>query len=447
MADIYIDPTVVGPGSGSSVDPYKALPAISANNRYLFKRGTTYALGATISIFSANVTFGAYGTGDRPKIDLTGRDIGFSFATSSSNGIVENLEIFGASRVAATDPVAVYASATANGLTVRNCVIHDIAGLNCAGVKSQSTGTGNSIVEDCDLYSIDNDAIIMNCTAFVIRRCRMWDLARDLTNASGDGIQAFLAAGPGLGAFVIEDCLVDHRDRNIKQCIIVQDQGGGSGGVIRRNVLIAANQDLPYYSANRMKALYVEQPSCVIEQNVVLEGEWGIYVHSSNSANAVVRSNIVLQTSALSLIGIQIAGNNGMQAYNNACVRLAGADAADSVGVSQYSTGLTGTAIKNNVVVGYKHGIRAGVYDAATVSNNDAYRCTNALVDASYAAQTAAASITTDPLFVDSTRPWLGLKPGSPCQSAGAYIQGAKDRFGRRYINPPNIGPWAVIGR
>ena len=59
--------------------------------------------------------------------------------------------------------------------------------------------------------------------------------------------------------------------------------------------------------------------------------------------------------------------------------------------------------------------------------------------------ETAAASITTDSLFVDPTRPWLGLKPGSPCQSAGAYIQGAKDRFGRRYLNPPNIGPWTIL--
>ena len=59
----------------------------------------------------------------------------------------------------------------------------------------------------------------------------------------------------------------------------------------------------------------------------------------------------------------------------------------------------------------------------------------------------AASNLTADPLFADNSRPWLGLKPGSPCQSAGAYIQGARDRFGRRYTTPPNIGPWAVIGR
>lgn len=59
----------------------------------------------------------------------------------------------------------------------------------------------------------------------------------------------------------------------------------------------------------------------------------------------------------------------------------------------------------------------------------------------------AASNLTTDPLFVDPTRPWLGLQPGSPCQSAGVHIQGARDRFGRRYLNPPHIGPWATLPR
>jgi hypothetical protein len=69
-------------------------------------------------------------------------------------------------------------------------------------------------------------------------------------------------------------------------------------------------------------------------------------------------------------------------------------------------------------------------------------------VSPTYATRTAPSNyLATNPLFVDSSKPWLGLKPGSPCQSAGAYIQGAKDRFGRRYLIPPNIGPWAVLPR
>jgi hypothetical protein len=450
MADFFIDPTVVGPGSGSQADPFRLLPSVTANNRYLFKNGTTYKLTATVSVFSVNVTFGAYGIGPHARIDMTGLDLGFNFATSSSNGVVENLELFGVSRVASVDPAAVFASATSNGIRVRNCVIHDIYGLNCAGVKSQSPGVGNTIVEDCEFYSIDNDAIIMNCTGFVVRRCRMWNLALDVANASGDGIQAFLSTGAGLGAFVIEDCLIDHSERNIKQCIIVQDQAVSStgGGAIRRNILLGTKQRAPAISANRMKTLYVEAKTCTIEGNVVTEGEWAIYVHSSGAGGTVVRGNVVLQTDAESLIGIQNAGENGQRTEHNVCVRLAGAASpGSSFGITQFTSGLTGTRIANNIVVGYETAYRAGVFDAATVSNNCAHDYDELLVDASLVARAMTAPVAADPLFIDPTRPWLGLKPDSPTWRAGAHVQGARDRYNRRYSIPPNIGPWAVQSR
>lgn len=60
---------------------------------------------------------------------------------------------------------------------------------------------------------------------------------------------------------------------------------------------------------------------------------------------------------------------------------------------------------------------------------------------------TSTGAVSGDPLFVDESRPWLGLKPGSPAWRAGAVIQGARDRFGRRYPNPSHIGPWAVEAR
>lgn len=57
---------------------------------------------------------------------------------------------------------------------------------------------------------------------------------------------------------------------------------------------------------------------------------------------------------------------------------------------------------------------------------------------------TNANAVLADPLFVDVNRPWTGLSPSSPCRGAGTYIQGARDRFGRRYVER-NIGPWAVL--
>jgi len=111
--------------------------------------------------------------------------------------------------------------------------------------------------------------------------------------------------------------------------------------------------------------------------------------------------------------------------------------------------GVYGFGLQNSgvlpVVTGYSESNNL-VFGATTYSfmgSNEPEAATPA-----YSSRSAPANyLTTDPLFVDSTLPWLGLKPGSPCQSAGAYIQGARDRYGRRYLNPPNIGPWAVIGR
>jgi hypothetical protein len=220
------------------------------------------------------------------------------------------------------------------------------------------------------------------------------------------------------------------------------------GGAIRRNILLGTKQRAPAISANRMKTLYVEAKTCTIEGNVVTEGEWAIYVHSSGAGGTVVRGNVVLQTDAESLIGIQNAGENGQRTEHNVCVRLAGAASpGSSFGITQFTSGLTGTRIANNIVVGYETAYRAGVFDAATVSNNCAHDYDELLVDASLVARAMTAPVAADPLFIDPTRPWLGLKPDSPTWRAGAHVQGARDRYNRRYSIPPNIGPWAVQSR
>ncbi len=41
MADFYIDPTQVTNGSGTYSSPFNAVPVLTSNNRYFFKRGTT----------------------------------------------------------------------------------------------------------------------------------------------------------------------------------------------------------------------------------------------------------------------------------------------------------------------------------------------------------------------------------------------------------------------
>jgi len=67
----YIDPTSTAyPESGTLTNPYNSWDDFSyvANTAYLWKRGTTMYLSAKETVTASNVLFGAYGTGEKPKI-------------------------------------------------------------------------------------------------------------------------------------------------------------------------------------------------------------------------------------------------------------------------------------------------------------------------------------------------------------------------------------------
>jgi len=66
QSTVYIDPTFQGTPQGSINNPYTSLPSVQANTSYLFKAGTTY--NGTIGISADDVSLGAYGTGDKPRI-------------------------------------------------------------------------------------------------------------------------------------------------------------------------------------------------------------------------------------------------------------------------------------------------------------------------------------------------------------------------------------------
>lgn len=192
---------------------------------------------------------------------------------------------------------------------------------------------------------------------------------------------------------------------------------------------------------------------CVVRGNVVARQYGGGTTAITPSAAIMVLNNATTRVESNVSVGcrqgivIGPAGTDGTLVRNNALLDCT------EFGICNHGSGTTNTTVQNNIVSGAAVGIFAATAGAAgfAESNNDVHDCTVPRANGTYSSPTgtslAATDITTDPLFVDPSKPWLGLKPGSPCQSAGAYIQGAKDRFGRRYINPPNIGPWAVIPR
>lgn len=109
-----------------------------------------------------------------------------------------------------------------------------------------------------------------------------------------------------------------------------------------------------------------------------------------------------------------------------------------------FQAGSASNVARNNIVVGGgTNGIRGDATSGTnTVQNNLVFGMPTAVNGI-----TASGTVIADPMLADPGRPWLGLKPGSPAWRAGVAIQGARDRFGRRYPNPSHIGPWAVEAR
>ena len=213
------------------------------------------------------------------------------------------------------------------------------------------------------------------------------------------------STGSGVGIFV---------DYNIA------GSSGGADCIVRGNVVARQYRGLTQAVAPSGGIMVLTNQRTVVESNIVLDCRQGIVIGPSSTDGTLVRNN--------ALIGIV---ENGVA--NN--------------------TSTTNTKVQNNIISGAATGIFCATSGTTNFveNDNDLHNCTIKRTNGTLTSQTEvsadATDITTDPLFVDPAKPWLGLKPGSPCQSAGAYIQGAKDRYGRRYLNPPNIGPWAVIGR
>jgi hypothetical protein len=225
------------------------------------------------------------------------------------------------------------------------------------------------------------------------------------------------------GAYIAYNYL-DHSNKESKQCIISGDATYSSASVIEFNVCRMAS----YIGVIQTTCIMAEGPGSIVRNNVCIGGFMGIYL---TAGSGVVTGNIVDGNT----IGIQQApsGAAGGLVAHNACFN------STYLGI-QADSDATFRCF-NNILVSCANGIGL----AGSEDGNAFWLCTTNKIARVGSPTYGSRTVTTNPLFVDLTQPWLGLKLGSPCQSAGAYIQGAKDRFGRRYLNPPNIGPWAVL--
>lgn len=446
MATYYIDPSAATNGSGTFASPYNtwASAVWAAGNTYLQKGGTTYSgvilVNVTgtqanpIIVGSYDPVTGARTSGGSNRARINGNNTRLTVRTAGAVHWVtfDNLEIFGTTGTTGQNGIAIYLgsseSSVSDDCTISNCWIHDVTGLLSPGTDSNGImffGSRcrivNNLIENISadgIWGQGNAAYIVGNT---IRRTSM-------ENTRGDCVQVYGTVTLGCANTYIAYNDLDHSHKESKQCIISGDVTGiaySAGAVIEFNTCRMA----PYAGAIQTTCILSYGDGAVIRNNVCIGGFNGIYFHG---AGCWATGNVVDGNT----IGIQQApsATGGLVAFN-ACL--------DSTYLGIQADSDATFRCFNNILVSCVNGIGL----AGSEDGNAFWLCTTNKIARGGSPTYGSRTVTTDPLFVDLTQPWLGLKPGSPCQSAGAYIQGARDRFGRRYLNPPNIGPWAVIPR
>lgn len=341
-------------------------------------------------------------------------------------------------------------AATLTGLYVyRNTFRRILSGRAIIGLRPLSTTDVSSVMddiriednlfEDCGGLCVDvateRDSADLN-GSLVVRRNRVWRNA--------------LAAGSGsiIGGFVLARGWLDGRIEHNEVHGLLGDAGFADVfyGSYRVDNNVAS--DLQGVSIDGSGVLF--DHGCHDSQargNVFydiggIDGIWysGACITVLDATNIDVSGNVGHRVNIGVVFGSSLyTGVQSAKVHNNAFSQCAFA----GVSITQDAIE-AGCQCYNNIFTGVDGAI--AIYEKNTVSwsledNNLLFN-----LDAPVAHTLGSSDLTSDPLFIDETKPWLGLRPGSPCRSAGVYVPGARDRFDRSYLEP-HIGPWALLDR
>jgi len=289
---VYIDTMYTGSQYLGTINaPYNDWSQIkrTKNTTYLFKRGTTInvptGLGKFLNLI--NVSFGAYGTGDRPKIIATSTtattgfyllDVGFY-----NNPIEQQTS---STRISGLDISAVMSSMSngvrgSSNLLIDNCYIHNtiwawrstsapqgdpsrISNIKMVDSVIESTQDDGVFIQNADIVTIDNVlAIKTNQNYHTVGHLQ--------TQAAGDGFQINAATKVS-----ITNCKVDRSDTGCKFCVIV----GGLFDAPDNYLIIDNNEFIAPIATNQGgAALYISDIRTtvpIIFSNNKLKGDKGL---------------------------------------------------------------------------------------------------------------------------------------------------------------------------
>jgi hypothetical protein len=233
----YIDPSFTGSNqNGSSSRPYNSWSKVSfaSGNTYLQKSGTTNSSGSRITIANrSNITIGAYGSGNKPKIVTNGSGDHILYIKDSYNITVKDIEL--TSTGSWTSGITIQGGSGSSGNQVRNVYIHKAMW----GVRVLTPAGGTKIlytrihdIGDDGIFAQDvNNIEIGNCTIYDINKKYLTNTSESY--AAGDGIQ--ISSTNNL-TFNIHHNTIDHSTMGNKACIMIY--GNNFTGIIEHNTII-----------------------------------------------------------------------------------------------------------------------------------------------------------------------------------------------------------------
>lgn len=449
MATYYIDP-VSGSAGNDGLTPFtpKAAPPAAANGIvWKFKRGTTYTASSQWNWgTSTGCTLEDYGDprAARPIITIstaltnginvqgdgthTFRNIQFVNCSNNVNGGVVGLGLVAASGFGAD---AVFYS----------CRWYGTAGHGVFTGETGATASRDIRFFDCEFENIGHDTFFGGAQTYF-----------EWSNCTATKLSTKTSGGDGLGWFGVDptyawvhDSYFDHRDVNVKHCIIFDTATTSAGtAVIENNIMLC-------FGDENNGAGATDGPGGV-PGNVGINGD----------AKIIAKGNYI-ETAG---IGISFLGDSS-EAYGNIIVVKNGeagrpvigmsADAcivhnntlvatqrmpADHVGIALGSVP-TGT-VKNNILKNMTVAIRTpgGGSSTLTASHNWFDACnTNYLDNTTGQAWTSGGGDITDDARLDARH-----IPLNPRAYSGADNMGGTDRFGNSFPSSPSFGAVQRVG-
>lgn len=309
----YIDPTnAAAARNGSIENPYNNWSEVpdknTPNRTYLFKRGTEHITSRFSTLNVQNVSFGAYGVGDRPKLisnesGSNSHHINFGFFGNDAMR-ADNVSYIVGLDISSQSGIATSGIRLDTGYIVKDCYIHDFYyGIRSTGNTIGTAGAienvymDNVVIDNIqeDGYFIQNVNGVTILRSKVTRVNKLWFTDPSDTAAPGDGIQI-----NACGKLTIEDCEVDRSDTGNKFCVINTQFYNGAGAFIKinRNKFIVpkttAYGGAGLYLADTPTGVTIQFENNEIKDIDPAKGITGVWYHGTGSLASKLNKYISL---------------------------------------------------------------------------------------------------------------------------------------------------------